>query len=137
MPRALAFLNTAKYPASLLFLLMTLGPALGAMSLLDQARGRVARWLQTFGRVPFFYYVLHIPLIHLVAVAVSLVRTPGSTGWLVGNFPMDPPPAPEGYMWSLALLYLVTALVVSVLYFACRWYARVKSEGRSRWLELL
>lgn len=137
MPRALAFLNTAKYPASLLFLLMTLGPALVAIALLDQARGRIARWLQVFGRVPFFYYVLHIPLIHLVAVGVSLVRTPESTGWLVGNHPMDPPAVPQGYMWGLPLLYLVTALVVFVLYFACRWYARVKAEGTSRWLGML
>ncbi|MBC7894513.1 MAG: DUF1624 domain-containing protein, partial [Cytophagaceae bacterium] len=137
MPRLLAFLNTAKYPASLLFLLMTLGPALVAMSLLDQARGRVTQWLQTFGKVPFFYYVLHIPLIHLVAAGISLVRTPESAGWLVGNYPMDPPPVPEGYPWSLPLLYLVTAFVVTLLYFACRWYARVKAGGTSRWLGML
>jgi uncharacterized membrane protein len=137
MPQALAFLSTAKYPASLLFLLMTLGPALVAISLLDQARGRVAHWLQTFGRVPFFYYVLHIPLIHLVAVAISIVRTPDSTGWLVGNHPMDPPPVPDGYQWSLGLLYVVTALVVTILYFACRWYARVKAGRTSWWLGML
>jgi hypothetical protein len=78
--------------------------------------------------VPFFYYVLHIPLIHLVAVLISLVRTPASTGWLFANHPLLPPEVPDGYRWSLALLYLVTALVVVALYFPCRWYARVKAR---------
>ena len=131
------FLNPAKYPASLLYLLMTLGPMLIAIALLENARGRVTRWLEVFGQVPFFYYVLHIPLIHLAAVLVSTVRTPASTGWLVANHPMMPPEVPEGYQWSLALLYLVTAIVVTVLYFVCRWYARVKAESRSRWIRLL
>jgi uncharacterized membrane protein len=133
----LAFLNTAKYPASLLFLLMTLGPVLIALPFLENARGRVARWLAVFGKVPFFYYVLHIPLIHLVAVLISLVRTPGSTGWLVANHPMMPPEVPAGYMWGLPLLYLVTLIVVVALYFPCRWYARKKAESRSPWVSFL
>jgi uncharacterized membrane protein len=132
-----AFLNTAKYPASLLFLLMTLGPAIFVLPFLETARGRVAKWLEVFGRVPFFYYVLHIPLIHAVAVLISLVRTPASTGWLVANHPLMPPDVPPDYRWSLALLYLVTALVVIALYFPCRWYAKVKAKSRNRWLGLL
>src|SRR4029453_17707199 len=71
MPLVLAFLNTTKYPASLSFLLMTLGPTTAIMPVLERARGRVARWITVFGRVPFFYYVLHIPLIHLLALVVS------------------------------------------------------------------
>ena len=134
---ALAFLNTNKYPASLQFLLMTLGPMLIAIALLERARGRVARWLEVFGRVPFFYYVLHIPLIHLAAVAISLLRTPEHTGWLVANHPVLPPEVPPGYEWSLALLYAVTVAVVVALYFPCRWYARVKREGRARWTRYL
>jgi uncharacterized membrane protein len=131
----LAFLNPAKYPASLLFLLMTLGPVMIAIPLLENARGRVTRWLGVFGQVPFFYYVLHIPLIHLVAVLISLVRTPSSTGWLIANHPMMPPEVPHGYMWSLPLLYLVTSIVVVALYFACRWFAKVKAESRSPWVK--
>jgi uncharacterized membrane protein len=80
MPAALAFLNTSKYPASLLFLLMTLGPTIFAVGLLESARGPFARWLTVFGRVPFFYYLLHIPTIHLVAILISTVRTPAATG---------------------------------------------------------
>jgi uncharacterized membrane protein len=134
---SLMFLNTTKYPASLQFLLMTLGPAIAALPLLEHARGRVAGWLTTFGRVPLFYYLLHIPLIHAVAVAISLVRSPASTGWLFGNHPMAPPPVPPGYMWSLGLLYLVTALVVTTLYVPCRWFAALRARRPDGWLSYL
>jgi uncharacterized membrane protein len=130
-PGWMLFLNTTKYPASLQFLLMTLGPTIAAMPLLEGARGRLARWLTVFGRVPLFYYLLHIPLIHAVAVGISLVRSPGATGWLFGNHPMDPGPAPEGYIWSLGLLYLVTAAIVVTLYFPCRWFARLRATRQS------
>jgi uncharacterized membrane protein len=137
MPYALAFLNTAKYPASLLFLLMTLGPVLLVLPLLEGARGRVARWLETFGRVPFFYYVLHIPLIHAVAVLISLARTPQHTGWLFANHPVQPPPVPDGYRWGLPLLYAVTAIIVVALYFPSRWYAKRRAERPARWMSYL
>jgi uncharacterized membrane protein len=120
----LSFLNTAKYPASLLFLLMTMGPLILLLPAFDRARGRIAGVLETFGRVPLFYYVLHIPLIHLAAMVVSLVRTGAVTPWLFGNHPLEPPEPPDGYRWSLPLLYFVTAICVGVLYVACRWYAR-------------
>ena len=121
----LSFLNTAKYPASLQFLLMTLGPLILLLPAFDRARGRVTDALAVFGRVPLFYYVLHIPLIHLAAIAVSLIRTGTITPWLFGNHPLEPPEPPDGYRWSLTLLYLVTAICVGLLYVACRWY-----EGR-------
>lgn len=123
---ALQFLSTSKYPASMQFLLMTLGPTLVALALLHGVRRGGP--LEVFGRVPFFYYVLHIPLIHLTALLISLVRTPQHTWWLFTNHPMMPPDVPDGYRWPLWMLYLVTAIVVTVLYFACRWYARVKAE---------
>ena len=90
-----------------------------------------------FGRVPFFYYVLHIPLIHAIAVAISLARTPADTGWLFANHPMLPPPVPAGYAWSLPLLYAVTAAVVVGLYVPCRWYAALKARRREAWLGYL
>jgi uncharacterized membrane protein len=129
-PAALRFLNTTKYPASLLFLLMTLGPTIALIPLLERARRRVAGWLSVFGRVPFFYYVLHIPLIHVVAVLIALVRTPESLGWLFANHPMRPPDVPDGYRYSLSLLYLVTAGVVTALYFPCHWFAALKARRR-------
>ena len=88
MPKPLAFLNTAKYPASLSFLLMTLGPMFVLLALVESAKGRVAHVLETFGRVPFFYYLLHIPLIHLAACVVSLIREGSVNPWLFANHPM-------------------------------------------------
>ncbi|HJU42361.1 MAG TPA: heparan-alpha-glucosaminide N-acetyltransferase domain-containing protein [Vicinamibacterales bacterium] len=123
----LLFLNTTKYPASLLFLLMTLGPLILLLPAFDRARGAIASGLETFGRVPLFYYVLHIPLIHLAAIAISLIRTGTVTPWLFGNHPLEPPEPPDGYRWSLTLLYLVTAVCVATLYLACRWYVRRKA----------
>jgi uncharacterized membrane protein len=134
----LSFLNTAKYPASLQFLLMTLGPLILLLPVFDrvrpstslgaalsnvEGRGHLTNALEVFGRVPLFYYVLHIPLIHVAAIAVSLIRTGAVTPWLFGNHPLEPPEPPDGYRWSLTLLYLVTAICVGVLYVACRWYA--------------
>jgi len=137
MPKALAFLNTNKYPASLSFLLMTLGPMLVLLGLVEYARGPIAGALETFGRVPFFYYLLHIPLIHFAAIVVSFIREGSADSWLFTNHPMMNPPAPPGYLWSLPLLYLVWAIVVGVLYLACRWYGGVKAKSRSRWFSYL
>lgn len=137
MPPALRFLNTNKYPASLLFLLMTLGPMIAAIPLLETAHGVLARVLVVYGRVPFFYYVLHIPLIHLAAIGVSLVREGRVNAWLFANHPMGNPPPPPGYTWSLPLLYLVTAAVVAALYWPCRWMGELKRRRADAWLRYL
>ncbi len=137
MPPLLAFLNTNKYPASLDFLLMTLGPTIALMPLFERARGAVARWITVFGRVPFFYYVLHIPLIHALAILVSWIREGTVNPWLFANHPMGNPPAPEGYTWSLALLYAVWGVTIVALYFPCRWYADLKVRRKDWWLGYL
>lgn len=137
LPAWLAFLNTTKYPASLLFLLMTLGPTIALIPPLERARGIVAQVLTAFGKVPFFYYVLHIPLIHAMAIVVSLVRSGSVTPWLFANHPMGNGPPPQGYTWSLALLYLVFASAVLALYPACRWFAALKARRTDWWLRYL
>jgi uncharacterized membrane protein len=130
----LSFLNTTKYPASLLFLLMTLGPAIAALPWLERRRGRMAELLLTFGRVPLFFWLLHVPLIHLVAVGLSLVRYGEVVSWLYRN----PPTAlPEGYGYGLAVVYAVTVAVVAALYPVCRWFAGVKRRRREAWLSYL
>ncbi|HET8833328.1 MAG TPA: heparan-alpha-glucosaminide N-acetyltransferase domain-containing protein [Gemmatimonadales bacterium] len=137
VPAALAFINTTKYPASLSFLLMTLGPTIALMPWLERASGAVARWLTVFGRVPFFFYLLHIPLIHALAVAVSAVRQGQVSPWLFTNHPMGNPPPPDGYTWSLGLLYLVWAMAIAILYVACRWFADLKARRTEAWLKFL
>ena len=132
-PAWIMFLGATKYPASLQFLLMTLGPTLVALGLLEGAEDRVSRALMVFGRVPMFFYLLHIPLIHLLALAVAAIRTPQSIGWLFSNHPAMPPPAPEGYRWPLPLLYAITAVAVALLYPLCRAYDRGKAARRWKW----
>jgi uncharacterized membrane protein len=131
VPAFFSFFNTTKYPASLSFLLMTLGPSIALIPALERWRGAAADFVALFGRVPFFYYLLHIPLIHALALVVSLLRTGAVSPWLFANHPMDKPPPPEGYTWSLPLLYLVWAVAVALLYLACRWYAERKARGTS------
>jgi uncharacterized membrane protein len=129
-PALLRLLNQNKYPASQLFLLMTLGPTIALLPLAERARGAAGRVLAVFGRVPLFYYLLHIPVIHAAAIIVSLVREGRVDPWLFGNHPMMPPPVPDGYTWGLPLLYLVFAVVVAILYVPCRWFAQVKAQRR-------
>ena len=136
MPAWLAFLNTSKYPASFLFLLMTLGPTIALIPLLEGARGALARWITVFGRVPFFFYMLHIPLIHGLALVVSKIRLGAVSPWLFTNHPMGNPP-PDGYTWSLPLLYLVWAAAILILFFACRWFSGLKARRSEWWLGYL
>ncbi len=136
-PALFRFLGQQKYPASQLFLLMTLGPMIALLPLAERARGPVARALAVFGRVPMFYYLLHIPVIHSLAVVVSLIRQGSVTPWLFGNHPMQPPEQPPGYMWSLGLLYLVFAVAIAILYPLCMWYAGVKARRKDSWLRYI
>jgi len=137
LPPLLDFLGATKYPASLNFLLMTLGPTIALIPALEQARGALARWITVFGRVPFFYYVLHIPLIHALALVVSRIRLGDVSPWLFANHPMGNPPPPDGYPWSLPLLYLVWLVAVVTLYFVCRWFADLKARRSDWWLRYL
>jgi uncharacterized membrane protein len=136
----LSFLNTQKYPPSLLFLLMTLGPSVIAVALFDRGRepGALTKPFVVFGRVPLFYYLLHVPLIHLVAVVFSYAEY-GRAEWLFLNWP--PPGAPQlepaGYGYDLWVVYLVWLGVVLALYPLCRWFAGVKRRRRDAWLSYL
>jgi uncharacterized membrane protein len=124
----MAVLNTSKYPASLAFLLMTLGPILALLPWLERARGAVADCLSLFGRVPLFFYLLHVPLVHALALFVARVRDGAVSPWLFADHPMAAPPAPEGYAWSLTLVYAAWAAAVVLLFFPCRWLARRKAR---------
>ncbi|HEU5466226.1 MAG TPA: heparan-alpha-glucosaminide N-acetyltransferase domain-containing protein [Gemmatimonadales bacterium] len=137
LPALFSFLSTNKYPASLDFQLMTLGPTITAIPLLEGVRRMATGWLTVFGRVPFFYYMLHIPLIHALAVVVSALREGHVNPWLFTNHPMGNPAPPDGYTWPLWLLYVVWAVAIFILYFASRWFGALKARRTDWWLRYL
>ena len=113
----LSFVNVYKYPPSLLYLLLTLGTGLLLLAAFESARGRLSEVLRTFGRVPLFFYVLHIALAHLAAVLIDLAF--GQSGF------------------GLPIVYLAWALAIATLYPACRWFAAVKRRRDDWWLSYL
>jgi uncharacterized membrane protein len=127
-----SFVNATKYPPSLLYLLMTLGPAILSLALLESARGPVARFFIVYGRVPFLYYVAHLYLIHALVVATAALRGDPLQGYLTFWRLL---PASWGY--GLGVTYLVWAAVVVALYPLCRWFAGVKARRRDAWLSYL
>jgi uncharacterized membrane protein len=133
----LSFLNCTKYPPSLLYALMTLGPALLLLAAFDRPAGKVGRICITFGRVPLFFYLLHVPLIHLAALGAAYVRY-GHAGFLLDHpLLLGRPQFPSGYGYGLPVVYLVWIAIVVSLYPLCRWFERVKRTRRSPWLSYL
>ena len=134
----LSFLNTTKYPPSLLFLLMTLGPALLFLRAFDHRTPQFLRPALVYGKVPLFYYVLHFPLIHLIAVAICYARY-GHIYWMFQSPTLDQYPftRPPGWGFSLPGVYAIWAFVVIAVYPACRWYAALKQRSSNPWLSYL
>lgn len=128
---ALSFLNASKYPPSLLYLLMTLGPTLLALGLLERA-GRRAGWIATIGRVPLFYYVAHLYLLHTLLLVAGVVE-----GYPVADLAVLHLFRPEGFGFGLPAVYLLTAVMVAMLYPLSRWYDRVKRRGTGWWWSYL
>jgi uncharacterized membrane protein len=131
---ALSFLNTEKYPPSALYLAMTLGPALIALAAFEAAKGKLARCFIVFGRVPLFYYVAHLLLLHTMAVVFAAANN-GDVAWLFGGLPIEA--KSEGYGLSLPGVYLTWLIVVAALYLPCRWFAGVKRRNAAGWLSYL
>jgi hypothetical protein len=141
-PRAsltlVSFLNLNKYPPSLLFLLMALGPVLLILRALDGRTPILLRPAQIVGKVPFFYYLMHVLLLHVIAAGAMLVRFgsigPAMASPTLDRFPMTQPP---GWPASLPVVYVVWIMVVLVLFPFCAWYAGVKRRSSSPWLSYL
>jgi uncharacterized membrane protein len=134
----LSFLNTTKYPPSLLFLLMTLGPALLFLWAVDTHTPRILRPALIMGKVPMFYYLLHFALIHTLAVIICYARY-GHIHWMfespdLAHYPVTFPP---GWGLPLPLVYLIWAFVVIAMYPLCRWYAVVKQRSNNPLLSYL
>jgi uncharacterized membrane protein len=137
----LSFLNCTKYPASLDFLLMTLGPALLCLAYLDNQNPKANNPLVILGRVPMFYFVLHFLAIHILALVAAWVRY-GNAAW---TFMFGPLPSmggslqafPPGFGYSLPTVYAVWVFVLLLLYPICRRFAQLKATRQSWWLSYL
>jgi uncharacterized membrane protein len=126
------FLNTTKYPPSLDFLLMTLGPSAVVCALADRIENPLKNGLVTFGRVPFAFYVAHVALIHTLSVLLGLAQ-----GFDLSQMMTIFLFYPGGYGVSLAGVYVAWALVIAILYPLCRWMVAVKARRRDWWLSYL
>jgi len=135
----LSFLNANKYPPSLLYLLMTLGPAIALLGLMDGISVKPSNLLLVFGKVPFFYYVLHWYILHALAIVFAWFRF-GHAEFLF-HLPPSTLPIPSDYTpeygYSLGVVYVVWVLVIAIAYPCCRWFVGVKSRNRSVLLSYL
>jgi uncharacterized membrane protein len=134
----MSFLDTGKYPPSLLFLLMTLGPVLLLLRLFDSGVPAALNPALIIGKVPLFFYVLHFFLIHLLAVAASFLRY-GEVSEIfrspdLAHFPFS---APSGWGASLPVIYAIWIGVVLIMFPFCRWFAGVKKRHDAWWLSYL
>jgi uncharacterized membrane protein len=134
----ISFLNVEKYPPALDYLLMTLGPALILLGLLDGAKAErgLGRILVVYGRVPMFYYILHLYLIHILAILAALAfHQPAAWLWHGAIFLL---PTPAGYGHGLPFIYAMWILAVAILYLPCRWFMEFKARHRDwNWLSYL
>ena len=128
----LSFLNVTKYPPSLLYLLVTLGPAIIFLGLSENYFGSLSQRIKILGRVPMFYYLLHLYLIHLLALVAAVF-----TGYQVSDMAFDTwvteSPNLAGYGFSLWVVYAVWIGVVLILYPLCKWYDTYKAAHRAKW----
>jgi len=128
----LSIVNVQKYPPSLQYLLLTLGSGFLLLAAFESARGKMSEVLRTFGRVPLFFYVLHVALAHFAAGVVGLAM-----GFGAALFATDFVSIPAQWGFGLPVVYLAWLLVVVTLYPACRWFAEVKRRRADWWLSYL
>ena len=129
----LSFINTTKYPPSLLYMLMTIGPAFIALAISENASGWFLKRMMVFGKVPFVYYILHVLLLHSLARLFMMISGRGSGDALFPGFPLVPD---SGY--QLWVVYIVWTSVVILLYFPCKWYGNYRANHpEKKWLTYL
>lgn len=128
----LSFFNTSKYPPSLFYLLMTIGPALLFLYWAEDRFKRPSNFFAIIGRVPFFYYIIHFYVVHLMGVLGVLYAGRPWTDIILSaqNFIN---PKLQDYGYSLAVTYGVWLLVIAIMYPLCRWYDRYKQNNRDKW----
>lgn len=128
----LAVIRVQKYPPSLDYLLITLGIGITALGLLEKTDNRVSRFFVVFGRVPLFYYILHIYLVHGSQIIGAL-----ASGITKEQLARQAPGVPSPFGFSLPVVYLVWIAIIVILYFPCRWYMKYKLSHKHWWLSYL
>lgn len=128
----LSILNTHKYPPSLLYLLMTIGPSLIFLAYTEKANGWLSKKIKVIGRVPMFYYLVHIFLIHLAAMVAAEIMGFGWQSMVLKTW-VNFEPSLKGYGITLAGTYLVWFTVVTILYFMCKKYDQYKRANSHKW----
>ncbi|MEO8063087.1 MAG: heparan-alpha-glucosaminide N-acetyltransferase domain-containing protein [Pseudomonadota bacterium] len=128
----MSFLGTTKYPPSLLYVLMTLGPAAIACAYAERLYGPIKSVLVTFGRAPLAFYIAHLYLIHALAVLLGIAQ-----GFAPEQLLTHYRFFPQGFGVGLLGVYLIWIAVVAILYPLCRWVAAVKARRRDWWLSYL
>ena len=128
----LSFLNVMKYPPSLLFLLVTLGPSIVFLALAESWRGWFFDQLVIIGRVPMFFYVVHLYVIHGIAV-IAAVATGFNASDMIIDIWITMQPELQGYGFGLGIVYLVWIAIVLALWPVCIWYNKYKTENRDKW----
>lgn len=133
----LSFLNVHKYPPSLLFMCITLGPALVFLALFEKTNNAFTRFVSVYGRVPFFYYILHFYMLHTLSTILFFTRGHAFTDGFQSIFgiPFNFLIAGEGY--SIGIVYLIWVLLVLALYPLCKWFSRYKQEHQQWWVSYL
>jgi uncharacterized membrane protein len=129
----LSFINVQKYPPSLLYFCMTIGPAFLLLSLFEKIKNGFTRIIKIYGRVPFFYYVLHLYVVHLVSAVFVLMKghSFADATTIHGNMPFYFLAANDGY--SLLVVYIVWIAVVIALFPLCKWYDHYKTNHKEKW----
>jgi uncharacterized membrane protein len=133
----MSFLNVTKYPVSLLYTLMTLGPVLIILGVMERINTNLLKPFTVFGRVPLFYYILHFYLIHLVSLFLFMYKTGRSFSEVDFHFNKSFGGLTPEAGYSLFLTYVAWFAVILVLYPVCRWYNRYKNTHTYWWLSYL
>lgn len=128
----LSILKVTKYPPSLSFLLITLGPAMLFLYLTENIKNSITSFFLVFGRVPFFYYLLHIFLIHLAALLVLLISGDDWTKMIITENIFSNNDL-EGYGYPLVVVYIIWIIIVFLLYFPCKKYMEYKLRNKNKW----
>ena len=124
----LSFMNVTKYPPSLLYALITLGPAIIFLAFAEKPLNGFTKFVSVYGRVPMFYYLIHIYLIHFLAMLAAQLTGFGWKASIADIFPEV-----KGYGFNLWVVYLIWTGVVLALYPLCKWYDKYKAGNKEKW----